>query len=103
MPIVFRVEPGKMGYDELLHELDFTLSSRNWKGWHAGVDEVSGDFSLKAAIFVENGARWFAPCPISPSRAICEHDEGRDRGWKRPAIGMPQGGCVGLRACWFPA
>jgi len=56
-PAVFRVEAGKTGYDELLLELGTGLVITELEGIHAGVDPVSGDFSLKAAGFlVENGA-----------------------------------------------
>jgi len=56
-PTVFRVETGKYDYDELLRELGTGLVISELEGIHAGVDEVSGDFSLKAAGFlVENGA-----------------------------------------------
>jgi PmbA protein len=56
-PAVFRVKAGKAGYDELLLELKSGLVITELEGIHAGVDPVSGDFSLKAAGFlVENGA-----------------------------------------------
>lgn len=56
-PTVFRIEPGNMSYEELLRELDSGLVISELEGLHAGVDAVSGDFSLKAAGFlVENGA-----------------------------------------------
>ncbi|MEZ4509178.1 MAG: metallopeptidase TldD-related protein [Eubacteriales bacterium] len=86
-PTVFRVEPGKMGYDELLRELDFLVITE-LEGLHAGVDEVSGDFSLKAADFSSRTVRGGSPRVQYHKRRgqFCEHDEGRDRGWKRPAI-----------------
>ena len=56
-PTVFRIEPGKLGYEELLKELGDGLVISELEGIHAGVDEVSGDFSLKAAGFlVKDGA-----------------------------------------------
>ena len=56
-PTVFRMEPGKLNYDELIKELGTGLVISELEGLHAGVDAVSGDFSLKAAGFlVENGA-----------------------------------------------
>ena len=56
-PTVFRVEAGAHSYDELLKELGTGLVISELEGLHAGVDAVSGDFSLKAAGFlVENGA-----------------------------------------------
>jgi PmbA protein len=56
-PTVFRVETGRHSYDELLKELGTGLVISELEGLHAGVDAVSGDFSLKAAgLLVENGA-----------------------------------------------
>ena len=56
-PTVFRVEPGKLSYEEMLKELGNGLVISELEGIHAGVDEVSGDFSLKAVGFlVANGA-----------------------------------------------
>ncbi|NCB29739.1 MAG: TldD/PmbA family protein, partial [Clostridia bacterium] len=51
-PTVFRVEPGKLGYEDLLTELNDGLVISELEGLHAGVDSVSGDFSLKAAGFL---------------------------------------------------
>ena len=51
-PTVFRIEPGKLGYDALLKELGDGLVISDLEGLHAGVDSVSGDFSLKAAGFL---------------------------------------------------
>ena len=56
-PTVFRLEAGAQSLDELIQELDHGLMITELEGLHAGVDAVSGDFSLKAAGFlVENGA-----------------------------------------------
>ena len=56
-PTVFRIEPGKLGYEELLKELGDGLVISELEGIHAGVDAVSGDFSLKTAGFlVKDGA-----------------------------------------------
>ena len=55
-PTVFRVEPGKLSYEEMLKELGDGLVISELEGIHAGVDEVSGDFSLKAAgLLVKDG------------------------------------------------
>lgn len=55
-PTIFRVEPGQSSFDQLLKELGNGLVISELEGLHAGVDAVSGDFSLKAAGFlVENG------------------------------------------------
>lgn len=56
-PTVFRLEPGTFSFEELLKVLENGLVISELEGLHAGVDAVSGDFSLKAAGFlVENGA-----------------------------------------------
>ena len=56
-PSVFRLECGDSTYDTLLAELKDGLVIAELEGLHAGVDAVSGDFSLKASGFlVENGA-----------------------------------------------
>lgn len=56
-PTVFRLEPGAFSYDALLGALGTGLVISELEGLHAGVDAVSGDFSLKAAGFlVEGGA-----------------------------------------------
>jgi len=56
-PTVFRVEAGELGYEDLLKTLGSGLVISELEGIHAGVDPVSGDFSLKAVGFlVENGA-----------------------------------------------
>jgi len=56
-PTVFRVEAGENNFEELLKDLGRGLVISELEGIHAGVDPVSGDFSLKAAGFlVENGA-----------------------------------------------
>jgi PmbA protein len=56
-PSVFRGETGDKTYDALLAELGDGLVVSDLEGLHAGVDAVSGDFSLKAAGFlVRDGA-----------------------------------------------
>lgn len=55
-PTVFRVETGKNSYETLLKELGNGLVISELEGLHAGVDAVSGDFSLEASGFlVSNG------------------------------------------------
>ena len=56
-PGVFRLECGNRSAEELLFELNDGLMISDLEGLHAGVDAVSGDFSLKASGFlVEGGA-----------------------------------------------
>lgn len=56
-PTVFRLACGERSGEELLRELGDGLIIGELEGLHAGVDAVSGDFSLKAAGFlVEGGA-----------------------------------------------
>jgi len=55
-PTVFRIEPGKLSADELVQTLGNGLIITELEGTHAGVDAISGDFSLKSAGFlVEDG------------------------------------------------
>ncbi len=51
-PTVFRIEPGNKNIDELYRELGDGLVIAELEGLHAGVDPVSGDFSLKASGFL---------------------------------------------------
>lgn len=56
-PGIFRIEPGERPFEEMVKLLGGGLIVTELEGLHAGVDTVSGDFSLKAAGFlVENGA-----------------------------------------------
>ena len=56
-PAVFRLDCGERTFEELLTELKNGLVIAELEGLHAGVDAVSGDFSLKASGFlVEHGA-----------------------------------------------
>ncbi|MEZ4629101.1 MAG: metallopeptidase TldD-related protein, partial [Eubacteriales bacterium] len=56
-PSIFRVEKGDKGYDALLAELGDGLVISDLEGLHAGVDAVSGAFSLKASgLLVKDGA-----------------------------------------------
>ena len=55
-PTVFRLECGERSAEELLGDLQNGLVIAELEGLHAGVDAVSGDFSLKASGFLaENG------------------------------------------------
>ncbi len=54
-PTVFRIESGDKSYEELLREMGDGLVITDLQGLHAGVDAVSGDFSLKAAGFLVQG------------------------------------------------
>lgn len=57
-PAVFRLEAGDSSFERLLLELKNGLVISELEGLHAGVDAVSGDFSLKASGYlVERGAR----------------------------------------------
>lgn len=55
-PTVLRFEPGALSFEALLAHMGSGLLVTELDGLHAGVDEISGDFSLKASgFFVENG------------------------------------------------
>lgn len=54
-PSVFRLECGDRTEEELLTELGSGLIITDLEGLHAGVDAVSGDFSLKASGFLVEG------------------------------------------------
>lgn len=56
-PTVFRLQAGALSYAEMLNKLRDGLVITDLEGLHAGVDTISGDFSLKAAGFLaENGS-----------------------------------------------
>ncbi len=55
-PTVFRIEPGDKTQESLIEEMQDGLIIVELEGLHAGVDTVSGDFSLKAAgLLVKDG------------------------------------------------
>lgn len=60
-PAVFRVEPGQETFGQLLSRLDEGLVVTDLEGLHAGVDTISGDFSLKAAGFLVRGSQIVRP------------------------------------------
>lgn len=60
-PTVLRLEPGALTEEELLAALDDGLIVTEVEGTHAGVDPVSGDFSLKAAGFLVSGGKVARP------------------------------------------
>jgi PmbA protein len=51
-PTVLRIEPGDKAPDTLVAEMKDGLIIVELEGLHAGVDTISGDFSLKAAGFL---------------------------------------------------
>lgn len=57
-PSIFRLERGDLSFERMLGELNDGLVISELEGLHAGVDAVSGDFSLKASgCLVERGVR----------------------------------------------
>ncbi len=55
-PTVFRIEPGDKALEALVTEMRDGLIIVELEGLHAGVDTISGDFSLKAAgLLVKDG------------------------------------------------
>lgn len=95
-PTVFRLETGEFSYEELLKELGSGLVISELEGLHAGVDAVSGDFSLKAAGFLVEGGEIIRPVSnitIAGNFVSLMKDvvaTGNDL-----RFGMPQGGFVG--------
>lgn len=56
-PTVFRIEPGDRSQETLVSDMKDGLIIVELEGLHAGVDTISGDFSLKAAgLLVKDGA-----------------------------------------------
>lgn len=95
-PTVFRVEPGKAGYEELLKQLGSGLVISELEGIHAGVDAVSGDFSLKAAGFlVENGALVRPVSNITIAGNFVSMMKDVSAVGSDLRFGMPQGGYFG--------
>ena len=47
-PTVLYLQPGEQGRDALLRQMGDGLFITSLEGLHAGVDPISGDFSLKA-------------------------------------------------------
>jgi PmbA protein len=60
-PSVLRIEPGSLSADELVQTLGDGLIITELEGIHAGVDAISGDFSLKSAGFLVEGGRIVRP------------------------------------------
>ena len=60
-PTVLRLEPGANTEEALLLALGDGLIVSEVEGIHAGVDPISGDFSLKAAGFLAEGGRVVRP------------------------------------------
>lgn len=95
-PSVFRLEPGLLSAEELVRELGCGLVIAELAGLNAGVDPVSGDFSLKASGFlVQDGAviRPVSNITVAGNFVTMMKDVialGRD-----VLYGMPQGGYFG--------
>ncbi len=60
-PTVFRIEPGERSFDELVAQMGKGLIVTDLEGMHAGVDPISGDFSLKASGFLAEDGRIVRP------------------------------------------
>jgi PmbA protein len=60
-PSVLRIEPGSLSADELIQTLGDGLIITELEGIHAGVDAISGDFSLKSAGFLVEGGKIVRP------------------------------------------
>jgi PmbA protein len=95
-PSNFYVKPGELSFDEILARLGDGLFVNELEGLHAGVDAISGDFSLSARGFrVEGGKK------TSPVEQIVLSGNFYDLMMRVEAVGsdlkfnMPSGGSVG--------
>lgn len=60
-PSNFYVKPGELSFDDILARLGDGLLINELEGMHAGVDAISGDFSLSARGFRVEGGKRAAP------------------------------------------
>ncbi len=95
-PTVFRLEAGKHSDTDLLQTLGSGLVITEIEGLHAGVDAVSGDFSLKAAGFLaENGSLVRPVSNITVAGNFVSMMKGVIALGSDLRFGMPQGGYFG--------
>ena len=92
----FYVKPGELPFEELLKTLGRGLLINELEGLHAGVNAVSGDFSLSARGFlVENGVKTSPVEQIVISGNFYEMLKQIDAVGSDLKFGLPGGGCVG--------
>jgi PmbA protein len=95
-PSNFYIKPGEPGFDALLGQLGDGLLINELEGLHAGVDPISGDFSLSARGFrVEGGKKTTPVEQIVLSGNFFDLLASVEAVGSDPRFGMPAGGSVG--------
>lgn len=95
-PSNFYMEAGKTDYDELVKKLDCGLIIFELGGLHAGLNPVSGDFSLIAkGLLVENGAAVRSVDQITVAGNFIEMLRSVEQIGSDIEFGIPFGGCYG--------
>ena len=90
------VKPGELSFDGMLRKLGNGLLITELEGLHAGVNPISGDFSLSARGFqVENGAKTAPVEQIVLSGNFYDMLHHVDSVGDDLKFGLPGGGCVG--------
>lgn len=92
----FYVKPGELDFDAMLQRLGNGLLINELEGLHAGVDAISGDFSLSARGFkVENGKKTTPVEQIVLSGNFYDLMMNVDAVGADLKFGLPSGGAVG--------
>lgn len=95
-PTVFYLEPGKTSFEKLQETLGSGLVITGLEGLHAGLNTISGDFSLKAeGYLVENGARVRPVNGITLAGNFLSLLENVDCVGDDLKFGLPGRGCTG--------
>ena len=95
-PTVFYLEPGEKDFSALVSEMDSGLVITGLEGLHAGLNAISGDFSLKAeGYLVENGARVRPVSGVTVAGNFLTLLSGVRRVAGDLKFGLPGNGCTG--------
>ncbi len=102
MPSNFYITPGDRSFDELVRELDSGLVIADVSGLHAGLNPVSGEFSLVAnGALVENGKRVRAVDQITVSGSFMQLLNGVVALGSDLFFGIPRGSAFGSPSILF--